>query len=72
MQINKKTITNCSAIITHSDLVRILQKEFKTDSDMSIQFQVPGGGDYSNMALDIEDSIFDHKHGLKITWKEEY
>lgn len=54
------TTTHHSATITIEDII----KAFDLPPHAKVIFDVPGGGDYSNMALSIEE------HPLRVEWKE--
>jgi hypothetical protein len=54
------TTTHHSGVITIEDII----KAFNLPVHAKVTLQVPGGGDYSNMALSVEE------HPLRVEWKE--
>lgn len=56
-KISHKTETVTTYKLTEKDLLEMLIDTGKIDKrdSVKIYFQVPGGGDYSNMALDIDE-----------------
>lgn len=62
MIINTKrvTTTHHTGLITGEDI----RKAFDLPPQAKIIFDVPGGGDYSNTALSVEE------HPLRVEWKE--
>lgn len=60
MKITKKVTTTTEAVITIEDII----KAFNLPPHAKVSFNVPGGGDYSNMRLSIEE------YPLIAEWKE--
>ena len=62
MIINTKRVTTTyhTGLITFADII----KAFDLPGNAKVVFDVPGGGDYSNTALSVED------HPLRVEWKE--
>ena len=54
------TTTHHTATITIEDII----KAFNLPVHAKVIFDVPGGGDYSNMALSVEE------YPLRVEWKE--
>jgi len=59
------TITEHSVRITKHDLLLWLKRKEGAALEASATIQVPGGGDWSNTSLDIDEA-----GGILITWTE--
>lgn len=59
----EKTTTHLTGIITLEDL----RKAFKLPKDALVTVQVPGGGDWSNMQIEMGAEF----PGLEVAWKKE-
>lgn len=60
LQTKRTLVHHCEATITIEDIIQA----FNLPPQTKISFQVPGGGDYSNTSLSIEE------YPLKAEWKE--
>jgi len=54
--------TRYKGVITRTDL----EKHFGIPKDAEVTFQVPGGADWSGMAIDIDDK----ECAIQVTWEE--
>lgn len=60
LQTKRTLVHHCEATITIEDIIQA----FNLPAHAKVTLQVPGGGDYSNMALSVEE------HPLRVEWKE--
>lgn len=68
--IKVKTVTTVDRTLrielTRDDILRLLRADgYKIPNDADVEFRVPGGGDWSNMDVGI-----DEENPVSIRWKE--
>ena len=70
----KTEITN-TLYLKHEDFRELLCTHFKIEAvkDFKVHFQAPGGGNYADAILDVNEGCFNGdplKSGVRVTWKE--